>query len=437
MTVRSQLPSGVTVAPDRCPGALRLHVAADGALARARLPGGRVSAAGLEAIADLAARGNGLVEITSRASVQVRGLDAGDGEIVAAVLAAAGLLPSLEHDRVRNVVAGPLGPRHPGAVVDGDALVAALDAGLCADPGLAVLPGRFLFAVDDGSGTLADHRADVTLVAEPGDALRLRLAGAPTTLVADPARAASLALDAARGFLAVAGDSGAWRIADLPDGAVRVAAALGGTLAVADPTTATAGPIRDAALVGTTASPAGVAAVGIGATFQVDGRRAITVLAPLNRLPAAALRPLAALARRTGAAVRLSPERTLTVVDVPAAEAAAAVAELEALGFSADPASGWAGLSACAGAGACASAWLDVRGAAARRAGDRGGGASGPREHWVACERGCGTPSGAVVVRALDAGGLDVAHPDGRVARPVPDVDAALEHLRPHEEPTG
>ena len=78
-------------------------------MVRLRLPGGRVSAAALRRLGELAAAyGNGILQLTSRAGVQLRGLpDLLPAPFVDAVVAA-GVLPTVSHERVRNIVASPL-----------------------------------------------------------------------------------------------------------------------------------------------------------------------------------------------------------------------------------------------------------------------------------------------------------------------------------------
>jgi sulfite reductase beta subunit-like hemoprotein len=403
---------------DRCPGILRLHAAADGHLARVRLPGGIVRAEGLRAVAEIASRGNDVVELTGRAGLQVRGLAADDAPWTADVLRRGGLLPSPAHDRVRNVMAPPAGGRLPGALVRTDALVAALDAGLCADAALAQLPGRVLFLVDDGGGGLDRRRADIALVPVAGGArMALVLDGRPTTLAASPGEAPRLALDAARAFLALLRETGdgAWRVSEVPDGAARVAAGLGGAvdiaavLGIGSPGASGGGP------------PAGVAA-------QTDGRVAVTAVVPLGRVDGRALRGLAGLLRGPDATLRVSPSRTLTLVDVPTQDADATLVALRRLGLVTASDSGWEGLSACAGLGACASARVDVRAAAERRVPARAGRGRRPAaEHWAACERGCGRPTDRATVVRWVAGAIDVER-DGTTGV-VATVDDALNLL--------
>ncbi|WP_238490523.1 hypothetical protein [Actinoplanes flavus] len=127
---------------DACPGALRLHAAADGLLARVRLPGGLLTGARLRALRELAEEfGDGALELTSRANIQLRGLSATDAPALATRLRAAGLLPSPTHDNVRNIASPPL----PGSAIR--ALISALDNAILGDPTLAGLPGKFLFAL--------------------------------------------------------------------------------------------------------------------------------------------------------------------------------------------------------------------------------------------------------------------------------------------------
>ena len=325
---------------DRCPGVLRLHDAADGLLARVRLPGGRVDRRGLRALAFAAELGNGIVELTSRSAAQIRGVRDPDG--CAELLAAGGLLPSRTHERVRNIVASPLAGRHPDSLAETDGLVAELDRRLCAEPELASLSGRFLFAVDDGAG-LAGHAADVTVVACGPD--RFRVAGAEV----DRGNVVDAALGVARHHLG------------------------------APPSRHSGEPGRH---------------VAVGMLRQRDGRLALTVMPRLARLDPPTVRAVADLAGD----VRISTARTLTLVDLDPGGADRASAALAELGLITDPGSGWVGLTACAGEGACAKARYAVRAAAARRAAERGPGA--PLEHYAGCERRCGAPAGATAVTA-------------------------------------
>jgi precorrin-3B synthase len=282
--------------------------------------------------------GNGVVEITSRANVQVRGLAPAAAGSVVDILWRGGLLPSPEHDRVRNIMADPLAD--PALV---DAVIAELDSLLCSDPRMTALSGRFLFAVGRTAGPLPD----VAIVDG-----RLALGGRMTDLVGG----APDAIAAAQAFLERA--DGAWHMAGL---AGAVAADLGGVL-------------QEERLPRS-------ADVRLGTIGD-----ALTVLPPLGRLDIA---QLDVLARLSADDVRLSSRRTVTVrgLDGTARET------LERAGFVSDEASGWWGVTACAGAGACARAEFDVRAAASAGARTRRPGA--PSEHWSACARGCGRPRDA------------------------------------------
>ena len=296
-------------APDACPGVLSVWDAADGGLARVRTPGGVLSADGLRALAAAAEElGTGVLELTSRANVQVRGLRGGAEGELAARLRAVGLFPSDTHERVRNIVASPL----TGLVSDRpDVLpvVEAIDDGLLADPILATLPGRFLFAVDDGAQDVVHLDSDVALMAD-GDGYALRLGGVPVAFVTDPAGAA---LAAAQGFLSERGHlcSPAWRLAELEDGPARVAARLGNSVRQdqVDITASVSAPDLPPGS-GMTGGP-----VATGAHRQRDGRVARVVEVPQGRLDAAAARDLAA--RSTGE-LRVTPWRSVVLPNLEA-----------------------------------------------------------------------------------------------------------------------
>jgi precorrin-3B synthase len=363
---------------DACPGALQTHAAADGGLARVRVPGGALTAAQLRVLA-AAARdlGDGHLELTSRGNLQLRGLPAGAETELGVRLADAGLLPSDTHERVRNVLASTLSGRTPDGHVDVRPWVATFDAGLRADPTLAGLPGRFLATLDDGRGDVAGLGGDVGLLASSPDEVALLLAGTDSGLRAHPDDAVLLALAAARAFLAEreAQGSAAWRLAELTDGPARVSARL------RRPANA---PVQ---------VPEPVVTGPVGAATQLDGRTALIGVVPLGRLSAGQAELLA----RVTDEVQLTPWRSVVVPDLTEDDVDDAAVDLYRTGMVFDESSPWLQVTTCAGRPGCARSLADVRADATAAVRADALPAGGTRQHWAGCERRCGRPQGDVV----------------------------------------
>lgn len=206
---------------DRCPGVLRPWPAADGALVRLRLIGGRITPAALVALAAVAQEyGDGRVHLTGRANLQLRGLPTDPGGIPAEVVAAieaAGLLPSRTHERARNLMVSPQ-TGLAGGRADLRPVADELDRLLCATPALSGLPGRFLFVLDDGRGDLLDRTADLGLVVLAPRLAQLRLGTRRWGEVMPLHLAAAGLVFLAQRFLATAGTGpeAAWHVDELP-----------------------------------------------------------------------------------------------------------------------------------------------------------------------------------------------------------------------------
>lgn len=205
--------------PDRCPGVLRPWPADDGGLVRVRLVGGRIASTSLLALSRVAREyGDGDLHLTARANLQLRALPLENGGLPASVvdaIAGTGLLPSRSHELVRNLLVSPL-TGLSGGRADLRPTAASLDAALVADPLLARLPGRFLFALDDGRGDLGDRASDLGLIALDPRTVQLRIGSSygPVIPLADsPHTLAGLA----RRFLDARGTgaAAAWHVAEL------------------------------------------------------------------------------------------------------------------------------------------------------------------------------------------------------------------------------
>jgi precorrin-3B synthase len=164
------------------------------------------------------------------------------------------------------------------------------------------------------------------------------------------------------------------------------------------------------------------------------GRPCLVAGVRLGRLRADQARLLAEVAAAAeGGTIVVTPWRSL-VVDTATDSEAGVLAGLGAAGLIVDPASPWAGVSACAGRPGCAKSLADVRADAATAInaadaataisaadtvtalGVPGRSAVGGRRirlHWAGCERRCGQPTGPVAVALAGADGYRVTGPGG------------------------
>ncbi|MFY1656032.1 sulfite reductase subunit beta [Micromonospora sp. WMMD1274] len=282
---------------DRCPGLLRPWIAEDGALIRVRLPGGTLPTGALVALSNVAEQhGDGAIRLTSRANLQLRGFDH-DGEflpdpVVGAVMAT-GLLPMPSHERVRNIMVSPLTGR-AGGRADLRPVVRRLDELVCAEAGLAGLPGRFLFVLDDGRGDVAGRDLDLGLVAVDADRAQIRASRSAWGDVVTLDRAAPALTRLAARFVEAAGTQrgSPWHVDELPGGGETL---LGNRIEALPGTRVATGP------------PA------LGRITQDDGRHALHLAVPGSGLDRRLVNEIAAWGAPH---VVVTPWRTLIVPDL-------------------------------------------------------------------------------------------------------------------------
>lgn len=346
--------AGVTRA-DRCPGVLRPHVAQDGAVVRIRIPGGQTTGTAIGRLSRIAQEfGNRDIQLTSRASMQLRGLpDPVPQDLIDAVRGA-GFLPSDTHERVRNIVASPL-TGISGGIVDVRPFVVQLNAGLCADPRLAALPSRFLFALDDGRGDVSGAPFDLGYRAVDHDYGWALLGSQDLGIPVATSAAVETMLDLARQFLAVSEPlSDVWHVHDLP----RWVSSLRQARTIALPSSTAGTPLGNVAGAASVHVPLGLltpAQAGVVETCAAD-------------------------------AAVITPSRGLVLPG-----AGGDLPSLVVTGLIDDPASPWSAISACVGAPSCQKSLINTRAYATTLARS---GSLPRRTHISGCERCCGAPAG-------------------------------------------
>jgi precorrin-3B synthase len=360
-----------------CPGALRPMESGDGLIVRLKLTGGIVPLDLATQIAGWSRRfGNGEIDLTARANLQLRGITADSLPGLQQAIADAGLLDdNPDGEAIRNVIASPLAGLDPEAIADIRPLVAALEARLAGDPTLYALPAKFCFAVDDGGRFgLGDVRADIRFEAVPGGAFAVRLDGAPDQRLGPCPPDMLINIAVALAKACVNGGETVRRMRDLVL-AVSVEAIARG--------------------VGLDCQhrPSSGKKFEISKLFQTLD--IIGVGLPFGRISAESLAGLAQDASRSGAKeIRLTPWRAI-LIPLPSRDAAnRLIGGLSEDAFIRDPADARRRVAACVGAPACPNATTAIRD-------DAGGLASLVGEHAFlhvsGCAKGCAHPRSAPV----------------------------------------
>ncbi|WP_347311936.1 precorrin-3B synthase [Defluviimonas sp. SAOS-178_SWC] len=347
-----------------CPGALRPMMSGDGLVVRIRPRGGRLTPEQAAGIAELSGHhGNGLIDLSSRANVQLRGVtEHGHGPLIDGLLALGLIDESTEAESRRNIVVTPFWRDGDGVQTVVRSLAAALTA-----PEAPETPGKFGYAVDCGAApVLSGVSADIRIERVADGSLLVRPDGATTGARANVETVVDRAQELARWFLDTGG---------APDGRGRMAAHLarGAVLPTAFTETPAARPRASADPL------PGRLSQGLMVAFEFGQMRAetLSVLAQIGPL-------------------RVTPWRMLLI------EGAGVVPAIP--GLIADPEDPLLRVVACTGAPGCPQALIGTRPLARRLAGFL---APGDRLHVSGCAKGCAHPGAAPLTL--------VGRPDGAV----------------------
>lgn len=195
-----------------CPGALRPMESGDGFILRVRPHLAALSADAVAAICAVAReQGAGLIDLTSRANLQIRGIAAQDITAAQDRLRAAGLLDAdADIEARRNILTAP-----DWRAGDDTARLSAELAARLAE--LPPLPAKFGFAIDAGAAPiLGDASADLRIERGAGGGLILRADGRATGVQLSPGAEIDALIRLAHWFAQARGAAGRMARLDAP-----------------------------------------------------------------------------------------------------------------------------------------------------------------------------------------------------------------------------
>ena len=377
--------------PSPCPGLLRIVAALDGGICRVKLAGGQLSSQQARAIAEAAGRcASGVLELTNRSNLQLRGVRHGCENSLIAHLLDAGLGPrQLAGDDVRNLLLSPAAGLDRSALLDTRVLAGQILALLENSPELHGLSAKFALQLDGGESlTMLQHPHDLWLSVLPGNPqwLAFGLAGKP----GDPALAAvpvehglALVQGVLNTFLQLAGPTQT-RMRQLL-GSLPVAAFIQ-QLQARLPFT-----LRHDSALSQWRRPEVACRAPMGSIAQRQaGLQMVAAAARLGRISARQLLALAELAEQYGdATLRLTPWQGLLLPNIPTAAAGAVLQALTELDLLTDAREPLANLIACSGSVGCRKGLSDSKADALQLAERLRASSARPQVHLSACPRSC------------------------------------------------
>lgn len=403
-----------------CPDILHPMPTGDGLLVRLYPPLGGLTSGQLRAIA-IAARscGNGLVDVSNRANLQIRGLSQRSHPGVVDQLAAVGLVGPTP----RRTIVSPLAGLDPTDHVDAAALAMRVEAALQAAEGLS---GKLAVAVDGGGlFPLVELNAKIYLVALSSTAIALGVAAAEGLRWWGATAPAAVPSALTAMLTGINAEVRAGKPSAPPDTAAELRAEIADAAELAPaPQPSSRPPAPRAGVVQT-------AGVGVAAVLAL----------PYGRCDADQLLRIAGWAERFGdGEVRLSPWRGIVLSRVRRHDIGTLIALASGAGLITDPGDPRLAIFACPGQPDCASASVMTRSDAARLAGAaqpllR----TGAQIHVSGCAKGCAHRSRAALTLIGDNGAYRViveGTPADTAVASLP-IDEIAHRLEPVETRAG
>ncbi|MBY2996039.1 precorrin-3B synthase [Rhizobium leguminosarum] len=397
-----------------CPALAAPMPTGDGLLVRLRPVGGALTLSQFASLARSAAdHGNGILEITARGNLQIRGLRTETVGQLAADIDAAGITvsdgPAIE--------TSPLHGIDPEEICDPAAMEMALRSMLrdqLASPRLA--PKLSLVVDGGGAFGLSALSGDIRIVAQSPAEWLVAINGDGETampVAIGPAEAAISAVGEILSLLAILGQGS--RARDIEPALLRA---------------------RFPAMDGIKFFPSRAAGMPLAGSHRLeDGKTILGVRPAFGQMRASDLIALLDLATDPGAtAIRLAPGRGFFLIGLSADTVPAMQMAAAGLGFSTQPGDNTEHIAACAGAGACGSAFYETRTLARRLIGVAPALFDGSLTlHLSGCAKGCAharpalTLTGSAEGYGLILNGLAADQPVERIAGGR--IDFAIERL--------